>query len=88
MAREKRAQLMADYQDKLRLVKPDYPEMVQLRAQIAEYDRQIKSQAELVKHSIKSQFEAARRAGSLLVSKEDRAAEGRGARFAQSQHPI
>jgi len=59
-AREKRGQLAADYQDKLRLMKPDFPEMTQLRAQIAEYDRQIKAQAELVKRSIKSQFESAR----------------------------
>jgi len=59
-AREKRAELAAQYQDKLRLMKPDFPEMTQLRAQINEYDRQIRQQIENVKRSIKSQFEAAR----------------------------
>jgi len=59
-AQDKRAQLMAEYQDKLRLMKPDFPEMVQLKAQIAEYDRQIKSQGDVVKKSMKTQFEAAR----------------------------
>jgi polysaccharide biosynthesis transport protein len=59
-AREKRGQLAADYQDKLRLMKPDFPEMQQLKAQIAEYDRQIRAQAEYVKRSIKAQYEAAR----------------------------
>ena len=59
-ARDKRAQLMTDYQDKLNLLKPAFPEMVQLRSQISELDRQIRAQVELVKESIRAQFEAAK----------------------------
>lgn len=59
-AREKRAQLMTEYQDKLNVLKPAFPEMIQLRSQIGELDRQIKAQADLVKESIRAQFEAAR----------------------------
>ncbi len=58
--REKRTQLAAEYQDKLRLMKPDFPEMSQLRAQIGEYDRQISHQIDLVKRSIKLEYETAR----------------------------
>ncbi len=58
-AREKQAELKADYQDKLRLMKPDFPEMTQIKAQLAEYDRQIKGQINLVKRSIKAQYETA-----------------------------
>lgn len=58
--REKRTQLAAEYQDRLRIMKPDFPEMSQLRAQIGEYDRQISHQIDLVKHSIRLQYETAR----------------------------
>lgn len=59
-AREKRTELMAEYQDKLKVMKPDFPEMKQLRAQIAEFERQIKVQVDLIKGSIKKQYDAAR----------------------------
>ncbi len=59
-ARERRAQLMTDYQDKLNVLKPAFPEMIQLRSQISELDRQIKAQVDLVKESIRVQFEATR----------------------------
>lgn len=39
--RQARAQLEAQYQEKRTLMKPDHPEMVSLRSQIAELDRQI-----------------------------------------------
>jgi capsular exopolysaccharide synthesis family protein len=39
--RQARAQLQAQYQEKRTLMKPDHPEMVSLRSQIAELDRQI-----------------------------------------------
>ena len=39
--RQARAQLEAQYQEKRTLMKPDHPEMISLRSQIAELDRQI-----------------------------------------------
>ncbi|WP_255609433.1 GumC family protein [Methylosinus sp. Sm6] len=59
-ARDRRAQLMAEFQDKLSVMKPDFPEMRQLRGQIAEYDRQISAQVSLIKQAIKARYEAAR----------------------------
>lgn len=59
-AREKRGALMTEYQDKLNIMKPAFPEMVALRNQIAELDRQIKAQIDLVRESIRSQYETAR----------------------------
>jgi len=59
-ARERRTELMADYQDKLRVMKPDFPEMKQLRAQIVEYDRQIKEQVDFIRQAIKARYEASR----------------------------
>lgn len=66
-AREKRAQLMADYRDKLNVLKPAFPEMVQLHAQISELDRQIKAQVDLVKEAIKDQFEASKQQEESLA---------------------
>jgi succinoglycan biosynthesis transport protein ExoP len=59
-ARERRTQLTAAFQEKLRVMKPDFPEMQQLRAQIAEYDHQISAQVSLIKRAIKARYEAAR----------------------------
>lgn len=42
--RQSRAQLEAQYQEKRALMKPDHPEMISLRSQITELDRQIASE--------------------------------------------
>lgn len=59
-SRERLAQLLANYQDKLSVLKPAFPEMVALRAQITEVERQIRSHVNMVKEAIRTQFEAAR----------------------------
>jgi succinoglycan biosynthesis transport protein ExoP len=46
--RGQRASLAADYEEKLTSFKPDYPDMVRRRAQIAEVDRQISKEARTV----------------------------------------
>jgi len=51
-----RARLATDYQDKLRLYKPDYPEMQQLRAQIDETDRQLGIEAQNIRNSLQAQY--------------------------------
>lgn len=71
-ARERRAELMASYQEKLGMMKPDFPEMKQVRNQIAEYDRQIKAQVDLVKQAIKARYEAARDQEASFVEKTER----------------
>ena len=59
-ARGRRTELVAEYQDKLKLMKPDFPEMKELRAKIDEYDREIRTQINFVKQTIKAQYEASR----------------------------
>lgn len=56
---EQRAVLDSEYQQKLSLYQPDYPEMVRLKARIDEADSQIRSIAANIRSSIRSQYEIA-----------------------------
>jgi capsular exopolysaccharide synthesis family protein len=56
---QERAKLAAEYQDKLSIFKPDYPDMRQLSASLAEVDRQIVAQTAAIKQSLHAQYEAA-----------------------------
>ena len=53
---EQRAQLDSEYQQKLSVYQPDYPEMVRLKAQIDEADGQIQTIASNIRTSIQSQY--------------------------------
>ncbi len=55
-----RTQLAAEYQQKLAIYKPAFPEMVQLRNQIKELDRQVQTEAAAIKLSIKAGYLAAK----------------------------
>jgi succinoglycan biosynthesis transport protein ExoP len=56
---EQRALLDAEYQQKLSIYQPDYPEMLQLKARIDETDGQIRTVAGNIRSSIRSQYEIA-----------------------------
>lgn len=56
---EQRATLNAQYQQKLAQFQPDYPEVVQLRAQIAEVDGQLQALAGNIRSSIQNQYTVA-----------------------------
>ena len=56
---EQRALLDAEYQQKLSIYQPDYPEMVQLKARIDEADSQIQTLASNIRSSIQSQYQIA-----------------------------
>ncbi|MDI6623114.1 MAG: polysaccharide biosynthesis tyrosine autokinase [Brevundimonas sp.] len=56
---EQRAILDASYQQKLSVYQPDYPEMVQLKAQIEEAEGQIQTIAGNIRSSIQNQYEIA-----------------------------
>ena len=58
--RKLRSELSAQYQQKLNLFKPSYPEMKQLQSQIKELDEQLAQAVKAVKADIKSSYEAAR----------------------------
>lgn len=56
---EQRATLEAEYQQKLSLYQPDYPEMVRLKAQIDEIQGQTQALASNIRASIQSQYNIA-----------------------------
>ena len=58
-ARGKLAQLRATYQDRLTVLKPGFPEMIALQTQINATERDIRNQINLIKNSIKAQYDAA-----------------------------
>lgn len=66
-----RSQLSADYQNKLQLFKPSYPDMVQLKAQIDEIDRQLALQANTIRNSLKSQYLASLKSEQALQGRVD-----------------
>lgn len=69
--RKLRAQLAADYQQKLGLYKPAFPAMVRLKAQIRELDAQAEDAISAIKLSIKAQYEAARNEEAMLAQQVD-----------------
>jgi capsular exopolysaccharide synthesis family protein len=56
---ERRNTLRSQYQEKLRIYKPEYPEMHQLRAQIDEVDKQIALEGRNIKNTVRGQYDAA-----------------------------
>jgi capsular exopolysaccharide synthesis family protein len=64
--REQRSRVQAEYQEKLRTFKPDYPDMLRLSGEIAEIDRQIAGEVANIRASIKARYEAAEAQESLL----------------------
>ena len=68
-ARERIGTLQAGYQEKLSVLKPAFPEMVALRAQITESEKQIRTQMDLIKQTIKAEYESARAQELALIEK-------------------
>jgi len=64
---QSKAALQADYQDKLSIYKPDFPAMVQLRARLAEIDREITSNVAAIKAAVRSQYQIAVRQEASLA---------------------
>jgi polysaccharide biosynthesis transport protein len=69
--RGKRAELMSEYQDKLNLFKPDYPDMRKIKAQIDQIDREIQLNANAIKEAIKTSYESLMQQESLLQKNID-----------------
>lgn len=57
--REDRAKLTAQYNDQLKVYKPDYPDMLQLKAQIDDTDKQLAVAADTIRRSLKTQADTA-----------------------------
>ena len=69
--RGKRAELMSEYQEKLNLFKPDYPDMRKIKAQIDQIDREIQLNANAIKEAIKTSYESLLQQESLLQKNID-----------------
>lgn len=69
--RQNRAQLMADYQNKLNTYQPSYPLMVSMKQQIDEIDSQIQKEYARVKATARSDYEAAAQHETLLKKQMD-----------------
>jgi len=56
---ESRGKMMIEYQDKLKLFKPEYPQMQQLKGQIDEIEKQINAEKGSMRDSVRADYEAA-----------------------------
>lgn len=70
--REKRAILSADYRNKLSQFKPAFPDMLKLKAEIDEVDREIKASIAVVKSSIQARYLASKNEEERLGSQLDK----------------
>lgn len=66
---QQRAELQGQYQQKLQVFKPEYPEMKQLQGQIEELDKQIAGELRNIRASVKSEYDAALAQENLLLGK-------------------
>jgi capsular exopolysaccharide synthesis family protein len=64
--KERRAKLQIEYQENLRIYKPDFPKMQQISAQIAEIDSQMKAEIGNVAGSLQAVRDAAAKQEDLL----------------------
>jgi len=64
--KEQKAKLEAEYATNISVYKPDFPKMVQIRAQITELDARIKAEINNVLVSIKGQYDAAKQQEALF----------------------
>jgi len=69
--RKLRAELAAQYQQKLGLYKPAFPAMLRLKAQIKELDAQAQEAIDAIKLSIKAQYDAAKTEEAMLAQQVD-----------------
>lgn len=56
---EERARVQAEYEEKLQVYQPEFPEMIQLKARLDELDAQIQSIAGGIRNSIRGEFTVA-----------------------------
>lgn len=67
--KEQKTKLETEYQQNLKIFKPDFPKMLQIRAQIAEIEERIKIEIASIAVSVQAQFDAASRQEALIRDK-------------------
>lgn len=68
---QQRAQLQGQYQDKLQVFKPDYPDMLSLKGQIDEVQKQTVAELANIRASVKAEYDAAAAQERMLVAQLD-----------------
>ena len=68
---QQRAELQGQYQQKLQIFKPDYPEMLSLKSQIDESSRQIGNELKNMRASVKAEYDSALAQEELLNAQLD-----------------
>ena len=63
--KEQRAKLQIEYQENLKIYKPEFPKMLQIKAQLGEIDTQIKAEIGAIAASVQAQYESALRQEQL-----------------------
>lgn len=64
--KEQRAKLQIEYQENLKIYKPDFPKMQQIKAQLGELDTQIRQEIAAVTGAVQAQADAAAKQEQLL----------------------
>ena len=67
--KEQKAKLEIEYQQNLRIYKPDFPKMQQIKAQITEVDAQLKGEVAAIAAAVKAQYQSAQQQESLIRDK-------------------
>ena len=57
--RGERAKLQSQYNEQLKIYKPDYPDMLQLKAQMDDIDKQLVVAGDTIRRSLRTQYDAA-----------------------------
>lgn len=73
---QERVTLASEYQNKLATFTPAYPDMLKLKAQIDAINREIKSAVDIVKQSLKAQYDSMLQEEALLKKKIDEIKQG------------
>ena len=83
--KEHRAKLLVEYQENLRIYKPEFPKMQQIKAQLEEVETQMKREVGLAAATVQAQFDAASRQENML---RDRLAQTRKQVLTTQDHGI
>lgn len=67
--KEQKTKLDTEYQQNLKVFKPEFPKMLQIKAQIAEIDEKIKQEITAVATSVQAQYDSALRQETLIREK-------------------
>ncbi len=69
--RQEQVKLSVQYNEQLKVYKPDYPDMIQLKQQLDDVTRQLGTSADTIRRSLRTQYEAAQAQVNQLQTEVD-----------------